>query len=385
MEDFWDTLVSIQYSGNTGAFQSQAVAMYFVAWPVVLLAALAIVTFVQRRLRIQAELHRNGSHIPQLGTAPLTRWFRIIRGIAITIAALAILVILFFYYLEYARPLPPEIGLAPIEVRENDFKAGPDNPEKQALRELRWGELAFDDDLALSPDQAQTMQENAENKRDKLIVFIHGWTGDQSTFEQFPTLVQADPLMQTYSTYLLHYPTLMVRRNLRVPDIATALRNLLLRDLAINQYEKIYFVAHSMGGLIARQTFIYNQLGENKLPLRGIVSLGSPFAGTPLASYPRLLGLGDELTSDMSPTSTYIRDLQTLWLVADAGQSAMWKFCFASVLDKVVAVESAVAGCGAYNEKFATFGHIDLVKPIDLDDERYKRVISTILLDAKFN
>jgi pimeloyl-ACP methyl ester carboxylesterase len=374
-ESFWDYIVKLQNSPET---------LY--AGGVIFCIAVALALIPKWRSgiptdRLPAEMHdmiRVHVHdIPVLG--PILKRLLESRFLYVALAALGLVVLA----VSILRPVPLDAGLSPLEFQPSGVSAGMAGTDEQLARIEN---VIVESRRSIPPDVrgvAESVQDRIASK--SLIVFVHGWKGNESTFSLFPDLVKNDLAMQGYDTQLFLYPVYMAKRNLRVPDVADVLRRTLLRSGAAEKYENVYFVAHSLGGVIARKVFIRNELADNKLPIRGILSLGSPFDGTEWGRLAGLLGIGGQLTADLKKNSYFLQDLNGDWEAAARNPDKTWWYCFASPIDAVVSVDSATTGCGRFSEEFAAFGHIDMVKPEASNDERYVRVVGTILLDARLD
>ncbi|HEY4100230.1 MAG TPA: alpha/beta fold hydrolase [Gemmatimonadales bacterium] len=124
------------------------------------------------------------------------------------------------------------------------------------------------------------------------LILIHGWNFDMKDCSDYGTmdadanhspfeaiLVSLDanvggssvPLHQRYHPYVFHYPTYQ-----SVINASAALRS----AIATLPGGPPVIVAHSMGGLVARAMFGLSGAPE----VRGLVTIGTPHAGAPMAS-----------------------------------------------------------------------------------------------------
>lgn len=106
------------------------------------------------------------------------------------------------------------------------------------------------------------------------VLFIHGVTGTPKGWEYF-----VNHLDRTrYQPWFFYYPT-----GLRIDSMAYQLLWKLSNLQAKYQFNKIYFTAHSMGGLVAR-SFIVNH-GRQFPYVKLFVSLSTPWGGDRLSEY----------------------------------------------------------------------------------------------------
>jgi pimeloyl-ACP methyl ester carboxylesterase len=208
----------------------------------------------------------------------------------------------------------------------------------------------------------------------KLILFLHGWQGDrEETWKLFPYLVCGDENFRDYDVLSIGYPTYWIGSNLSMEQFGGWLADKLAAN-DLQRYEKIAIVAHSIGGLLARQIVL-----EQRPELKNVVLLvevGTPHLGpykyTDLADS---IGLrGGRLVGELQAGSPYLQKLQTDW---DHLSNRPHTFCEGSPNDYVVSLAIAQSGC---DEKHAypSLDHRALVKPTDVREDRYKIPMSAV-------
>jgi pimeloyl-ACP methyl ester carboxylesterase len=208
----------------------------------------------------------------------------------------------------------------------------------------------------------------------KLVLFLHGWNGDrEETWQRYPDLVCGDEEARDYDVLSIGFPTYLIGKN----NTMEATGGWLADKLAaknLDHYDKIAIVAHSIGGLLARQIVL-----EQRPELKNIVLLvevGTPHLGP--YKYTGLAGdtgtLGARLVGEFQAGSPYLQKLDTDW--QHLGEKPH-TFCEGSPNDDVVSLESAQYGC---DEKHAypSLGHVQLVKPTDIGDDRYAIPMHTV-------
>ena len=146
----------------------------------------------------------------------------------------------------------------------------------------------------------------------RLIIFVHGAGGDPiRSFRAKPQALSWPELMRdheelgAYSTALLSYPSGPADR-LSTAQIA---QNLLapLRDKKIfATYDELFFIGHSVGGIVVKQMLVIAALGEQPLArqTKAVFLIGVPSQGTPIANF-----FGAVLKFIFSPL---IRELETI-------------------------------------------------------------------------
>ena len=206
----------------------------------------------------------------------------------------------------------------------------------------------------------------------KLILFIHGWNGDpQNTWRKYPQLICEDPDFADTEVLSLGYPTFVVQRNLLIEDTASWINERLIPH-GISHYQRIVFVTHSIGGLIAREMLMQmNLAGRPELKRIGmILEFGTPHLGA--ANYAQLataLGLpGSDIIEEVKPESGFLHSLEANWNQFELRPRS---YCYTSPQDWLVSETSALFQCDPPNHKFPDVDHRDLVKPDTRNDDRY--------------
>ena len=193
-----------------------------------------------------------------------------------------------------------------------------------------------------------------EDANTKLIVFLHGWTGDRATtWNRFPQLVLEDPIFHNCDVLSLAYPTFMVRRNLYIPQLVSWLLRQLNANSVLDKYDAVAIVAHSMGGLIARELVIQSRLGQNTTKIRGIVAIGTPHQGAKIATLAKEIGISRGFARSLAPGSEFLASLAVYW---NGLEKPPETYGIGSPHDGVVSLESAHFLC-AMTDQYPMFGH----------------------------
>jgi pimeloyl-ACP methyl ester carboxylesterase len=228
---------------------------------------------------------------------------------------------------------------------------------------LKFNEL---DAIALPP-----IQPPLENNPRSLIIFLHGWNGDpKDTWREFPRLVRSDPAFVNHQVVELAYPTYMLRRNLRASQLSGVLANE-LESRRIAGFREVSFVAHSMGGLLARDIVLQHHAREYPVRYKYIVSIASPYDGANVGALAAALGISRDLTRDVSPEAGYLVGLRQYW---NQLQRRPETYCITSPHDEVVDQRSATSQCDR-EFRHLKWSHSELVKPVDRGDRRYSEAV----------
>jgi triacylglycerol esterase/lipase EstA (alpha/beta hydrolase family) len=217
-----------------------------------------------------------------------------------------------------------------------------------------------------------------EDKR-ILVLFLHGWNGDaKETWQQFPDLVKSDPDLQHVAVATVPYPTLMVRRGLRAAELAAWLAEKLDQSEAVN-YAKVVFIAHSMGGVIARKTILQQRLRDSPISYPLLAEIATPHQGAKtVARLGAELGLSERFLRDLIPESDFLTALANDWNDLKRRPLTM---CFTSPEDRVVSEASATYQCERF-KKYSYGGHTDMAKPRTRNDDWYVFPMSEVKLHS---
>ncbi|MFT3711346.1 MAG: alpha/beta fold hydrolase [Archangium sp.] len=133
------------------------------------------------------------------------------------------------------------------------------------------------------------------------VLFIHGINGSPRNFEKM-----LEHLDRTkFEPWVAYYPS-----GIRLPVLAQILAQLLLRAKETYGVDRIFIVAHSMGGLIARSAI--QQLSEKNQSslIAGLVTLDTPWGGHPSAAT-AIERAPEAVPSwiDIAPGSKFLRSL----------------------------------------------------------------------------
>lgn len=236
------------------------------------------------------------------------------------------------------------------------------------------------------------------------VVFVHGFTGDDATWNDFPKLLRSDPELRDYDFHFWAYPTELNPTYLvtkffwsddpAITTIGQSLRTYLTAHA--EDADRIMLVGHSMGGLVI-QTFIIEELVRQSHHflnrLTEVVVCGTPSAGLAKAKWGSFL---KNQISDMNAHGPFIEKLRAAWkLFVDDTRSAperLARFRFTPIAgdkDKFVPEEASLRPF-PLDEQFVVPGtHTEMVKPRSTNDVIYRivrqRLTSTTRTAAEHN
>ncbi len=212
--------------------------------------------------------------------------------------------------------------------------------------------------------------------KEKAVIFVHGWTGDGTTFGKMPHFVGK---LTGIKSSIFTYPTGRFSHSPTVADLAGGLRNWIRNSLPEHL---LAFVVHSLGGLVVRQFLVAENDHTTHLDLlvRGVCFIASPHEGSRIAEVAeRIPGLRSDQLADLRPNSGFLTQLDTRWgaWVRDR-VSSHEKDCMLISLrgtnDKVV---RGIRARGLSEESIPILGrdHTSIVQPVDENDE----VVTTVV------
>ncbi|MHA7665937.1 alpha/beta fold hydrolase [Mycolicibacterium sp. HS_4_1] len=217
----------------------------------------------------------------------------------------------------------------------------------------------------------------------RLIVFVHGLNGGgYHTWGNFPRLVFDDPARDPMDVALFDYCSGLRRRIGKRPPVPVVAKILTerLQDLSID-YDEIFIIAHSMGGLIAADALRNYVTQRDEEPgllrvLAGMIDISTPWNGSKFATARiRLLINEWELLQE---DSTYQQDIRsylrtkvdstgTVEIAKDAHKIPIW--AFVGSRDRIVDRTSATLGIDERQIRTVDNGHRKIAKPRRLSSQ----------------
>lgn len=157
-------------------------------------------------------------------------------------------------------------------------------------------------------------------KDDTAIIFIHGFNSSDECWinnrngSYWPTLLQEEKEFSYIGVYIFSYQTGALSGSYNLGDIVDSLKEYISIDKVIN-CEKIIFICHSMGGIIARRYIVSQQslLFAESARKIGLFLVASPSLGSDYANMIKILSnmLGNAQSEALrfSQTNTWLNDL----------------------------------------------------------------------------
>src|ERR1700761_3724702 len=143
-------------------------------------------------------------------------------------------------------PLPPRVASAASNSNINSHYLSP------AASPYPGG---FHDPRASSTQSLQPVESPGDNRRTLLVIYIHGFLGNETSFQSFPAHVHAlltPALAETHVVYTKIYPRYKSRKNISFA------RDAFSDWLAPHESSTtdIVLVGHSLGGILAAEVVL---------------------------------------------------------------------------------------------------------------------------------
>jgi hypothetical protein len=259
---------------------------------------------------------------------------------------------------------------------------------RQGIRHLLVGLLVLvSRSFACAQEAAPSGYVNYESQRTEVIVFVHGVTGDArgtwtngSTNAYWPQLVRTDVRFKEANVWTFSYASPRIDNAQNVEELARKLGDEMRAQKVFESHAKVYFVSHSMGGLIVREMLTQVMPSPSKVPL--VYFFGTPSAGADLAGIAAALSENPQF-ANLRPFAREadVASFSRRWLATSevAGlqyPQRLWSFC-------AYEIEGLVANRVIVNQLSASYlcntapraslaNHVTMVKPKDTMAEPYQ-------------
>jgi pimeloyl-ACP methyl ester carboxylesterase len=221
-----------------------------------------------------------------------------------------------------------------------------------------------------------------------LLIFVHGFTGDyRQTWGDLPLLLRADERFENFDFFLFGY---LSPRWGRAADLLNIGLNLMtLVRLEFNRkYDRLFFLCHSMGGLILKQglaRFLLDGQAHHLRKIEKVVFASTPHEGAVQASLLQKFGSHLRYLRALAPETL---EANRIWRervvtsldedIAHENYSARLQLVnFWGINDNIVSRANAFALRG--EEIVLPGDHSSVVRPSSIDDESYVRLAQTLL------
>lgn len=221
-----------------------------------------------------------------------------------------------------------------------------------------------------------------ENK-EKVIVLIHGLLGhseqtwrNELTGAYWPDLIRQDSQFQDFSVYLIGYDSPEFTKASTVEEIAT--RELQkLKDIGVfHNHKEVYFVTHSMGGIIAKRMLakLYHpdpRELEMLDKVKAVLFLSTPSQGSELAKLVATVSSSPQVRDlEVATHNSFLQSLENEWQklfsYRSKGVSYPKSFCAyeTKAVFGIVIVARVYASTMCDNSPYAMdLNHMEMAKP----------------------
>lgn len=210
-----------------------------------------------------------------------------------------------------------------------------------------------------------------EEGNNNVLLFVHGFSGSASeTFGATPDILVSDNSFDGWDVFSIGYssdifPSIgkgLWSVNPNIAKIAFYLNTLLKNQF--EDYDRIAFVAHSMGGL-AVQRAILDTAPEIQQKISHVVFFGTPSAGLKKAGW---VNFWNTQLKDLDAASDFIKVLRKDWSEKFKNGTGFVFKTIAGSKDEFVPVESSLSPFDETCHGVIEGNHITMIKPTGIND-----------------
>ncbi|MGE5478142.1 MAG: esterase/lipase family protein [Bacteroidales bacterium] len=203
--------------------------------------------------------------------------------------------------------------------------------------------------------------------RKRLALFVHGLGGDAKlTWGAFPELLRGDSATADCEIAQYSYPTdlfripLISKKSVGIQDLAAALKTEIKHRYS--DYDDIFLLCHSLGGLIAKRYIIdIINIGQ-ECRVRKVIFYATPHDGSMLADIGGVISFRHNQLKQLCRNSEFLEQLNLDWIRLCVDEKIDVTYVVGT-LDRVVPKESARGFIGNRRTEVVDRGHTDICKP----------------------
>ncbi|MGD6890664.1 hypothetical protein [Bacillus mobilis] len=244
---------------------------------------------------------------------------------------------------------------------------------------------------------------NCANNRN-IVLFIHGFTGGEGTWNRkklpsFPEMLRNEKeIRENFDLAIINYYTQfasletirtvyngikrvlgsassITHKNLGIRELSISLKSVV--DQYCSNYDNIFIVAHSMGGLITK-SLLLDEIASGSERVKIFFSLAVPHKGAAAATLAKVLYKGNKQLSDLANNSIIIDDINQRWIELYAGMPKTVYFYGSA--DRMVSARSAISFQRDKPEVVASpDDHYTISKPENTDSLVYVTVKNKLI------
>jgi pimeloyl-ACP methyl ester carboxylesterase len=213
---------------------------------------------------------------------------------------------------------------------------------------------------------------------DVAMVFVHGFTGDlKGTWGKIPDFLQTEPGLSGWDLFGFGYQSKrrfdilkLWSADARLEEISTEL----FSTPELRRYQRLVFVAHSMGGLVVQRALVKYPDFRNRAS--HVVLFGTPSAGLVSAT---LLSVLKQQIRNMSASGDFIRDLRREWTSLSLDTKPPFHFlAIAGEQDQFVPPESSLGPFPEPVRRVIPGNHLSMLRA-DSPDASCVRILADAL------
>lgn len=216
------------------------------------------------------------------------------------------------------------------------------------------------------------------------IILVHGLGGSpQSTWSKMVDCFENDKDFQNFTVDYYKYPTKLIRLPFTPPlpglrSIADGLTTFL--DENYGRSSSLILVAHSLGGLIARQMIVSEMRAGRPCRIDKLALIATPHTGSMLASVGSLISFPNQQLKRLTQDDEVLRSLNADWEQLKVEEHTAVRYIIGGC-DRAVPQASAVpyVDRSLQQAMIINADHRSIIAPEDLSDIRYKTVRRFIL------
>ena len=216
-----------------------------------------------------------------------------------------------------------------------------------------------------------------QSGKDSVVVFVNGVLGDSkstwtntSTGAYWPDLMKVDPHFADFDIFVIGYASSFFHSSYALDELVEVMRRDIDDVELFSKYKHVYFLCHSMGGLVVRKYLTRYPKKAHQVPM--IYFFSTPTTGSEIAKLATTLSSNHQIQA-LSPidANDYLASIQKDWLAA---QFSIASYCAYETQDtygiRLVDMSSATSLCNRPLDPI-NLNHIDIVKPRDTKDAPY--------------
>ncbi|WP_323687120.1 MULTISPECIES: esterase/lipase family protein [unclassified Rhizobium] len=236
----------------------------------------------------------------------------------------------------------------------------------------------------MRPGQFELPKNKSSRESDTVVVFVHGLSGSAiSTWRAMSKCFAEDTDFADIELDYYTYPTRLIRLPFTPPlpgirDLADGFRTFLEERHCTKK--KILIIAHSLGGVIARQMIVSALRSGHLANISKLALLASPSTGSQLANVGAMVSFAHGQLKALCKDEQGLAAINVDWEQMKIEENISVKYILGGS-DRVVPSESASPYLGRDNKAvLINANHRSIVSPDDAEDIRYKTV-KRFLLD----